>query len=127
MSPKGQRRRGSDQEHRDAAEGQEDCSRPRRSLKPRAPIAVSPVCITTENSLQVAGLPPRKLREALAMHPEIPRSRLGQTLLVSAEAFGQLLERLRVGGAEAPVTTGEDDAEPTADELLARLGRRRTA
>ena len=98
-----------------------------RARRPRPPIAVAPLAISTENSLQLGGLQPRKFRDALARCPEIPRSRIGHTLLVTAEAFGELLDRLRVtDGGEVDAHQGEEDDQPKSiDDVLRMLGKER--
>jgi hypothetical protein len=101
---------------------------------------VAPLAISTETCFQLAGVTPRKLRETLARHPDVPRPRIGKTVIVSAHDFQDLLERLvevgdpprparsrRVGGEvnadRAPPTDGPEP-DPTREEILARLGRR---
>jgi hypothetical protein len=100
--------------------------------RPRPPIAVAPMAVSTENVLAIAGLTPRKFREALAAYPDVERSRLGHTVLVTPQAFGELLERLRVTeGDDAPdeQDQGEDDDDqPTSvDDVIRKLGKERIA
>jgi hypothetical protein len=107
-----------------------------RKLRTRSPVAVMPLAVSTETCLQLAGIVPRKFREALAAYPDIPRSQFGHTVVVAADAFTELLARLEVGAAAravenvasvvagSPPVTG---AEPTADAILARIGRRRAS
>jgi hypothetical protein len=129
VSPQRQRRRGPDQGHRDAAEGHEDRSSRRRAFKPRPALAVVPLAVSTETCFELAGIRPRKLREALAVHPDVPRSRLGHTTIVTAEAFATLLERLSVDDVGAPEASSDEtaDDEPTCAQLLSRVGRVRAA
>jgi hypothetical protein len=101
-----------------------------RRMRTRPSVAVAPLAISTENCLAVGGITPRKLREALAAHPDIPRSRLGHTLLVEPAHFHELLERLRVGDDEAEGLDDhdeDDDAPRTVDDVLARVGLERVA
>jgi hypothetical protein len=101
---------------------------PTRNLRPRPAVAVAPLAVSTENSLAVAGVPPRRLRELLAAHPEVPRARAGHLTIVTAEDFFALLERLRVVDESAgPASTDEGDgAQPeTVDGVLRALGKER--
>jgi hypothetical protein len=97
--------------------------------RPRPPIAVAPLAISTETCLQLGGITDRKMRDALARYPEIARSRIGHTLLVTPEAFAELLERTRVTeGDVAGVDQVEDDDQPTSvDDVLRRIGKERVA
>jgi hypothetical protein len=96
-----------------------------RALRPRQPVVVAPVAISTENCLAVAGLQPRKLRELLDEHKDIPRSRAGHTVLVAIEDFRQLLDRMRVGETGEDVASDErDEDEPrSVGDVLRRAGR----
>jgi hypothetical protein len=101
--------------------------------RPRPPVAVAPMAISTENVLAIGGLTPRKFREALAAHPTVERSKFGHTLIVTPAAFAELLERLRVtegdDAADGEQDQGEDDDDqPTSvDDVLAKLGKERIA
>ena len=95
---------------------------------PRPPIAVAPLAISTETCLQLGGLQPRKFRDALARFPQIPRSRDGHTLLVTASAFAELLDLLRVSDGEevgADQAEEDDDQPKSIDDVLRRIGRER--
>jgi hypothetical protein len=101
-----------------------------RTVRPRTPIAVAPTAISTENCLSVAGVMPWKFREALDEHPDIPRSRIGHTVIVAASDFLSLLERLRVDAVPdenhvEPAHQGdEDEGQPrSVDDVLAKIGR----
>ncbi len=96
-----------------------------RALRPRQPIAVFPLAIGTENCLNVGGITPRKLREALAAHPDVPRSRLGHTLIVEPQHFLLLLEKLRVAGDDTEDTKESDGQPETVDGVLSALGKER--
>ena len=103
-----------------------------RVLRPRPPIVVSPLAVTTDNCLAIAGLTPRKFRELLDANPQVRRVRVGHTLLVQSAHLSALLDVLELDVRDAADPEGNDDAgdetrEPTCDELLARIGRRRTA
>jgi hypothetical protein len=95
--------------------------RTRGPAKPKPAIIVAALTVSTENCLSVAGLPPRKFRQALAAHPDIPRSRIGTTLIVTTEHFRELLARLASESSEEHA--GEEDG----DDILARAGLTRVA
>ena len=96
--------------------------------RPRPPIAVAPLAISTETCLQLGGITGRKMRDALARFPDVPRSRMGHTLLVTPEAFAELLERTRVTeGDVANQGEDEDDQPRSVDDLLRKLGKERVA
>jgi hypothetical protein len=101
----------------------------KRSFSPRPPIAVAPLAISTENCLLIGGIVSRKLRELLAQHPDVPRSRAGHTIIVEASHFYALLERVRVPERESEQREARDDEnddQPTSvDDVLARLGKER--
>jgi hypothetical protein len=98
--------------------------RKKRELRPRTPIVVAPLAISTENCIAVGGLVPHKFRAAADRFPDIPRSRLGHTLLMQPEHFAELLERLRVDAGAEHAVGDDDDAQPTtAAAVLRELGR----
>lgn len=103
-------------------------SSPRGPRRPRPPIAVAPLAISTETCLQLGGITDRKMRDALSRFPDVPRSRIGHTILVTPEAFAELLERTRVteGDANELADQSEDDDQPkSVDDVLRKLGKER--
>jgi len=96
--------------------------RTRGPARQKPMIAVEPLAVSTESCFAVAGVPPRKLRAALAQNPDVPRARFGNTLVVTTADFRELLKRLDRGGSdESGDEAGENRAEG-ADDVL-RPGR----
>jgi len=97
-----------------------------RALRPRPAVTVAPLAISTETCLQLGGLTDRKLRDLLVRYPDVPRSRVGHTLLLTPEAFAELLRRTRVAadGESIDVTSDDDSDQPeTVGAVLAALGK----
>jgi hypothetical protein len=69
------------------------------------------------------------MRELLAAHPDVPRSRIGHTLIVTADDFYRLLELTRVvdGETDAPEVDRDDDQPRSVDDVLRRIGKERVA
>lgn len=98
--------------------------------RPRPPIAVAPLAISTETCLALGGITDRKMRDALARYPNVPRSRIGHTLLVTPEAFAELLELTRVAEGDvagADQVEDDDDQPSSVDDVLRKLGKERVA
>jgi hypothetical protein len=70
------------------------------------------------------------MRDALARYPNVPRSRIGHTLLVTPEAFAELLELTRVAEGDvagADQVEDDDDQPSSVDDVLRKLGKERVA
>ena len=126
MSPKSSRRLGPDQGHRDAALGQSKASTGgSRVLRPRATasLSVAPITVSDLTAPSVVGLEPRHFRELLRVE-DIPHAVVGRRVIARVEHVLSAIDRLAASGAtEVPASEAVDDAEPSADEILARIGR----
>lgn len=90
-----------------------------RPERPRLHQAIVPFVVSTRTLAEWTLIPERRIRELLARHPEVPQSRAGHEILLSADAVQQLLDVLRVGASgAAPVDNSPpDDLESAADVL----------
>lgn len=102
---------------------------PKRQMRPREPIATSPLAISQLTSLQHAGIDGRRFLE-LVRARGIRSTKVGKLVVVEADV---LRAALREGGVvrdsePTPQTEVDDDSEDapvTADEVLARIGHKR--
>lgn len=97
----------------------------RRQLRPKPPISIAPVLVSDETCFAVVGLTPRRFRELVDAHPQLPRIAHGRRLLVPASA----LLALAKPSEDAAVACDEpevDDGPRTVEEVIA-FARRRTA
>lgn len=104
-----------------------------RRLRPRATdaIAVAPVTVTDRTCAQVLGLEPRPFREWL-VSADVPHKRIGRRVVARVD---DVLDALARAPAAEPRDDrenqddedGDDDVPGTPDEVLRRLGLRRTA
>jgi hypothetical protein len=95
----------------------------KRPIKPRPTAAVMPLVTSTRVIAEWTGIPERRFREALARHPEVPRSALGRDVLLSPAAVEKLLAVLQVDAGDAAVSDlGEELA--TVDDVLRLVGRK---
>ena len=102
----------------------------RRNLRPRPLAPVTPLIVSTRTLAAWTEIPDRRWREALAEHPEVPRSCLGRDVLLGSDAVALLLDLLRTDAGSEPADDADeagDDTPLTADGVLARLNLRRTA
>ena len=98
----------------------------RREIKLRvtASLSVAPAIVSDLTSPQVVGLEPRQFRDFLRT-AGVPHATVGRRVLARVEDVVAAIERLSSRGSIEQ--SGESSAdEPSADELLARVGRRRT-
>jgi hypothetical protein len=98
-----------------------------RSLRPRvtSALAVAPATVTDLTSPVVLGLEPRCFRELLARE-KIAHARIGRRVVARLEAVLAAVDRLSSEGASAPPGGSAPDTldeEPSADQILARIGR----
>lgn len=102
----------------------------KRTLRPRATsaLAIAPLLVTDLTAPVAAGLEPRAFRE-FVVRAGIPHVRDGHRVIVRADVLLAAIDRLARSGASAtesaPASSAEED-EPSADELLRRIGRFRT-
>lgn len=105
-----------------------------RRMRARPVLAITPVTVTDEEAscFPVVGLTPRRLRELVSLY-QIPHARLGRRILVRISDIETAITEHSVIGlvatrdADADVCTEDKGPALTADDVLARLGRRRTA
>jgi hypothetical protein len=98
-----------------------------RPLRPRATAAVSvaPPLVSDLTAPQLVGLDARPFRDFLRAE-RIPHAVLGRRVVARLEHVLAAVDRLAATGEAAPLDNAErGDAEPTADAILARIGRRR--
>jgi hypothetical protein len=101
-----------------------------RPLRTRATssLAVFPALVSDLTAAAVVGLEPRQFRELLRT-AAIPHAVVGRRVIAPVEAVIEAVERLaKLPKASTDETFDEShlDSEPTVDQLLARIGRRRT-
>jgi hypothetical protein len=102
----------------------------KRAVKPRAPVVVRPAHVSQLNCEAILGIDPRRFLELL-----VPRcahvSIVGKLRVISVEDADDALRSLATDSSELAATevdvNGDDDEIGTADDVLRRLGRRRTA
>ncbi len=105
-----------------------------RALRQRATssLGIVPVTVTDRTCAAVLGLEPRVYRE-LVTRVRIPHATIGRRIVARVDDMLAALDRMAEGAAATPTTPAGDDGGgasergPTADEILARIGRRRTA
>ncbi|HXX68100.1 MAG TPA: hypothetical protein VEK07_13000 [Polyangiaceae bacterium] len=97
-----------------------------RALRPRATAAlpVAPALVTDLTAPAVVGLEPRHFRELLRAE-RIPHAVVGRRVIARIEHVLAVVDRLAEGSSLATGAPGQEDDEPSADALLARIGRRR--
>ena len=100
-------------------------SRPIRA-RVTASIAIAPVIVSDLTSAQVVGLEPRQFREFLR-RANVPYAVAGRRVLARIEHVVAAIDRLAAREPIAETDAETSDVEPNADEILARIGRRRTA
>ena len=100
----------------------------KRKLQPRPLVSAAPIGVSDQTCFDLVGLTVRQFRDFLSAHPEIPRTVIGQRVVVRADVLLAALERLgsptkRSAGTGATFS----DSEPAAsiDAVLAAVGRRR--
>jgi len=99
-----------------------------RALRPRATssLSVVPALVSDLTAAAVVGLEPRQFREFLRV-AGVPHAVVGRRAIARVDAVLEAVEKLsRVpdGPGDASDETTSDH-EPTIDQLLARIGRRR--
>jgi hypothetical protein len=101
----------------------------KRELRPRATegLTVAVVTVTDLTAAIVLGFEPRPFREFL-VRERVPHARVGRHVVARIEHVLVALDRLAARREEPAVAaTSEADDEPTADKILARIGRVRGA
>ncbi len=96
-----------------------------RALRPRATaaIAITPVIVTDLTCHAVVGLEPRHFRETVYAL-QIPHVDRGRRLVVLVQDFTAAIERASSSPETLPVI---EKPLATVDDVLARVGRRRSA
>lgn len=92
-------------------------------------LAVFPALVSDLTAAAVVGLEPRQFREWLRI-AGIPHVVVGHRAIARVEAVLEAVERLStapVGLADKACEESGSDSEPTVDQLLAQVGRRRAA
>jgi hypothetical protein len=97
----------------------------KRNLRPRPVVSASPLMVSDQTSFDIVGLTGRHLRDFLAAHQDVPRTVLGQRVLVRAEVLVAALDRLGTGNASAGNAAADDDSI-SVESVLATVNRRRT-
>lgn len=99
-------------------------SRTKNDFRPRATaaLAIAPVVVTDLTCAAVVGLEPRHFRE-MVYALKIPHVDRGRRMVVLVADFTKAIEQASIPSA----SVDHEDASGSADELLARLGRRRSA
>jgi hypothetical protein len=103
-----------------------------RNLRPRATAAlpVQPLTVSDRTAPALVGLEPRAFRELLERE-HVPHAKIGRRVVARVACVLEAVDRLSLGApsaVESASAVGEDATEePSADQILARLGRRRIA
>ena len=103
-----------------------------RNLRPRATAAVpvQPLTVSDRTAPALVGLEPRAFRDLLERE-HVPHARIGRRVVARVAFVLEAIDRLslEVDATTETASAADDEAddEPTADEILARLGRRRSA
>lgn len=100
-----------------------------RQLRPRATSAlvVAPITVTDRTCAAVLGIEPRAFREWLA-EENIEHRRIGRRVIARVDVVLAALEAMPAQSSDTASESSSDrPALQSADDLLARLGRRRTA
>jgi hypothetical protein len=100
----------------------------RRNLKPKPATAMRAVTFTDDDPscFPVTGLVGHRVREVVAKLA-IPHVRIGRRMIIAVDAWESAIGRAARAPGEAPVDEVASDQPETADEVLAALGRRRSA
>lgn len=96
----------------------------KRQLRPRTPIIVTPVSVTSDNCASVAGVEPRRFRDLVRI-ARIPHARLGTLVIVDIEEWRAALASMAAANdvADPDAPTPDPTAAPTtAAGVLAALG-----
>ncbi|HEV3189112.1 MAG TPA: hypothetical protein VGY54_01375 [Polyangiaceae bacterium] len=101
-----------------------------RALRPLATgaLAVLPVTVTDQSAPAIVGLEARQFREFLRAE-RVRHARLGKRVIARVDDVLEALDRVagrQASGNEPHVERRIEDAEPSADAILARLGYART-
>lgn len=97
----------------------------KRPLRPRATaaIAVTPACVTDLTAHVVIGFEARQFRE-FVRDQHVRHAVYGQRVVARVADVLDAIDRLATSGLnEAPGAEALDEGEPTADAILARIGR----
>jgi hypothetical protein len=97
-----------------------------RALKPRATAAliIAPATVTDLSAPAVLGLEPRQFRDFLRI-ARVPHATAGQRVIARIDAVLAAIDRLAESSRGTDGKPDAEDDEPTADAILARIGRRR--
>lgn len=104
----------------------------RRRFRPRAPVVAMVSHVSQRNVEAVFGIDDRRYLDLLRDHAdELSVSNVGKLRVVAVEDLRDVLARLAVKASphtrvSADAVDADDEQPTTADEVLARLGRRRT-
>ncbi len=98
-----------------------------RKLKPRATAALNimPVMVSDRTCAALFGIEPRDLREKIA--PHVPHAVIGRRVVMRVEHVLAYLDGLASPERAGSREPARSDGATTTDDLLARIGRRRTA
>jgi len=77
--------------------------------------------------MPLLGIDARRYLDLIREH-DLPRTRVGKLVLVEVRVISSLLSQLAVDADNTPTepAVDDDDAPTTADDVLARIGRRST-
>lgn len=99
-----------------------------RKLRVRASVATAPVSVSQLTVEALVGIDPRRYLELLADHPDVPRACVGKLRVVALDDLRGLLARLSTtSSGEREEHAPRADEPTTADDVLSRLGLRRSA
>jgi hypothetical protein len=95
-----------------------------RSMRPRATASLSilPQIVSDLTAPALVGLEPRPFRAFLRTE-RVPHALVGRRVVARLEHVLAAIDRLASPEPSPPTTEALDDAEPTADQILARIGR----
>ncbi len=98
-----------------------------RDLKPRAPVVTAPIAVSQLTCQSLLGIDDRRFLELV-----VPRckgvARVGRLRIVEADEVRRVLRDLAPVEEDEPAPVAANDGvEPSVDDMLAKLGRRRVA
>ncbi len=97
----------------------------KRQMKPREPIAPHALSVSQLTTLALLGIDPRRYLDLLAAH-SVPHARVGKLRVALLDDVRATIRRISESSDDTPEAECERQPE-TADEVLSKLGLRRSA
>lgn len=96
----------------------------KRNLRAKPVVSAPSLMVSDQTSFDIVGLTGRQLRDFLTAHPEIPRTRVGQRVLVRADILVASLDKLATGHEPTGGADFHDPDDLSVDVILASVRRK---